>query len=205
MRKLFVRLLGRGSDGSLHELKVNGEGELTAAIHEHPPIDETQASFPFKEFFTDENGSSNMVVNGSVTPVEFFIEANPDFDLYVKFIDIELTDTGMTDWDKFGDLAALTNGLEFVWKNNQTEDVIIDPEIKENKDFKRIATNEFDFVRISGAGADAMFPKIDMEILFGGRWGIRLRRGSSDRLSFFVKDDLTGINEFSINAYGRQV
>ena len=48
-------------------------------------------------------------------------------------------------------------------------------------------------------------PIIDMAEMFGMTFGLKLRKGTKDKITFRVKDDLTGLSTFNIIAYGLQI
>ena len=198
--------------GSGHKARVNGEGELGVVLHTHPPLDEEVSSYPFSEWF--ENGGSNdMRVNGSTTPVEFTVRASTDVDIFIKTISVRIADASAT-LNKFGNLAALTNGIEWQFRNDALGRVTIQDQIKTNLDFIRIGFNTIGTgdgttafrADTSGAGADTYLPNIDLAQTFGFPWGLRLRKGTNDKLSFIVNDDLsTGMDGFDIKAFGVQL
>ena len=195
---------GRG-----YKAKVNGEGELHVVQHPHPPRDEEIDALPFRQYFTDDgksSGDNNMVVTSET---EFYIAADDDEDIWIKTISVQVSDNG-ANLDNFGALAALTNGLEFKYSDIVAGDTIIQEAIKTNLDFIRLGlgvpaigtgTNAFK-ADISGGGADTYLPVIDLSNTFGLPWGVRLRKGSTGRLTFTVRDNLTGIDTFNIIGYG---
>jgi len=201
--------------GSGNKLKVNGEGEIPVVIHTHPPIDEQVESFPFSQYFTDDGSSSgdnDMRVDGSTTTVPFYISAKEDKDVWVKTVSVRISDASAV-LNKFGNLAALTNGVSWEYTNNNLGDLTIQDGIKTNLDFLRVGlasagiggTDAFK-ADLSGAGADTYLPVIDMTQTFGFHWGIRLSKGSKDKLIFRVNDDLsTGMDQFDILAFGVQL
>jgi len=67
----------------------------------------------FMDTVGDGTGSIDANVNGSVTPVHFFIKPEPGHMLLMYRAMIHLTDTGSLDSGGFGNGAALTNGLEY--------------------------------------------------------------------------------------------
>lgn len=192
-----------GANGK--QLKINGEGELTATIHTHPPIDERVEALPFRAYFKNSSDASDMRVNGATTNVPFYIAADDDFDYFVKTISIKVADAGAT-LDKFGNLSALTNGVEFKWFNQKTGDLIIHEGFKTNISFFRLTPQNPVITDLSGAGADSIIVYCDLARLFGNPWGLRLVKGTTDRISFTVKDNLsTGLDEFNIIAYGIKI
>lgn len=195
---LTTRIIGANGK----QLKINGEGEITATIHTHPPIDEVVESLPFRAYFRNSSASNDMRVNGSVTNVEFSINADSDFDYYIKSLSIKLADAGAT-FDDFGNLGGiLTNGVEFYWQNQKSGKLTIHEGIKDNLEFFRLSKQNPNIIDLSGAGADALIVEVDFEVLFGTRFGIRLVKGTTDKIVFTIKDDITGLDEFNIIGYG---
>jgi len=155
-----------------------------------------------------------MSVNGSVNYVDFYISASQDFDIYVKYITLEIGDGGAPALNKFGALNALTNGVAFYW-DTQTEPFYeLHEGIKTNKEFIRIASDtgaigtgtEAYLADVSGGGTEKSYlPNIDMEEIYGLKYGLRLRRATNDRLVFRIQDDLTGLTTFNAIATGIRI
>ena len=193
-----------GANGK--QLKINGEGEIAVAIHTHPPTDEAVESLPLRAYF-ENAGSNDMRVNGATTPVEFSIDADGDFDRYIKTLSIKLADPSAT-LDKFGNLTALSNGVEFIWRSIRVGEQIIHDGIKDNLEFFRLSNGGYvpQIIDLSGGGADAIIVYVDLAQLFGNPWGIRLEKGTTDKLLFRVNDNLSsGIVEFNIIGYGTKL
>lgn len=202
--------------GSGNKLKVNGEGEIPVVIHTHPPIDEKISLFPFSQFFTDNgssSGSSDMRVDGSTTPQEFFISADEERDLYIKTISIRIADASSV-LNKYGNLAALTNGVDWNFKTNTLGDINLRSGIKTNLDFIRIGVSTPAIgdgatafrADVSGASGDTYLIVIDMSVTFGFPWGLKLAKGTNDKISFVVNDDLsTGMDGHDIFGFGTQL
>jgi hypothetical protein len=204
-----------GADGK--PLKVNGEGEIAVTIHQHPPDNEEVIALPFRQYFTDSGlstGSNIMAVNGSTTSQDFYISANPNFDIYIKYITIEIGDGGTPALNKFGSLSALTNGVGFYWDTIIEKDYELHEGIKTNKEFIRIASDtgaigtgtEAYLADVSGGGTEKSYlPSMDMKEIYGLPWGLRLRKGTLDRLVFRVQDNLSGLSTFNAIATGTRV
>lgn len=205
------------SSGSGKHLKINGEGEISVVIHQHPPIEEDVSALPFRQYFTDNgmaSGSSVMSVNGATNFVDFYISANNNYDIYIKYITVEIGDGGTPALNKFGALTALTNGVAFYW-DTQTEPLYeLHEGIKTNKEFIRIASDtgaigtgtEAYLADVSGGGTEKSYlPNMDMKEIYGLPWGLRLRKGTNDRLMFRVQDNLTGLSTFNAIATGTRV
>lgn len=198
---ITTRIIGHNG----HQLKINGEGELTATIHTHPPVEEKVTSLPFRAYFKNSSASNDMRVNGATTNVPFYIAADADYDYYIKTISIKVADAGAV-LDKFGNLSALTNGVEFKWTNQAVGDLIIHEGFKTNISFFRLSPQTPAITDLSGAGADSIIVDADLARLFGLPYGVRLVKGSTDRLVFTVKDNLSaGLDEFNIIGYGIKI
>lgn len=196
---------------SRFNVKVGTQGEVFTTMHTHPPLDESIISLPFSNWF-ENNGSNDMKVNGSVTPVLFSVNAVPDFDIYIKTVSVRISDAAAT-LDKFGGLAALTNGISFVYITPRSGEIVIQDEIKTNLSFIRIAQNTLGIgggndafkADINGGGADTYLPVINMTETFGFPWGLHLKKGSLSTIGFYVKDNVAGLDEFNIKAFGIKI
>lgn len=198
-------------------LKINGEGEITVSIHQHPPIEEGVAALPFRSYFTTDgttSGTSTMNVNGATKNVDYYIKANQDYDIYIKYITVEIGDGGSPALNNFGALSALSNGVAFYWDTQKEPLYVLHEGIKTNKEFIRIASDtgaigtgtEAYLADVSGGGTEKSYlPNMDMKEIYGLPWGLRLRKGSTDKLIFRIKDDLTGLSTFNAIATGTRV
>lgn len=156
-----------------------------------------------------DGGTVNQNVNGAVTPQEFYIEAAADYDLYICQIIILIADTAIVH-NAFGNVAALANGWDLI----ATESGLPTPIISKAKTGGQvIAFGALD--RPFGDGAlsfelsnwtgteDAQLCSIDMApIMPSETKGIRLGRGTKDRITSTVNDDLTGLTEFTVRVLG---
>jgi hypothetical protein len=193
----------------VNPLKIDKEGSVQVVVNAHPPLDEQIYPLPFREFFVDSNGSSDMAINGSVTNVAFSISASQDYDIYIKYVSVEIGDGGSPNLNLFGALPALTNGVEFCHFNNTDGFYTLHEGVKTNKAFIRMGTDtaaigtgvDSFLADTSGGGSEkSYFPNIDFAESYGMPWGIRLRKGSEDKLIFKVKDNLSNLTTF--NAVG---
>ena len=210
---LSVKVIG--SDNK--QLKINGEGEIATVIHQHPPIDEEVVALPFRQYFTDNGlstGSNLVNVDGSTNFVDFYITAREDVDIYVKYITAEIGDGGSPALNKFGNLAALTNGVKWLWSTQKEPEYELHEGIKTNKEFIRIASDtgaigtgtEAYLADVSGGGTEKSYlPNIDMKEIYGLPWGLRLKKGTTDKIIFRIQDNLSGISTFNIIATGTRI
>lgn len=204
----------KDGSGNPFKARVSKEGAMSVVLHPHPPRAEVIEALPFRQYFTDNGkatGSNNMIVNGSVNSVDFYISAVPDFDIYVKYISAEIGDSGTPALNKFGALTALPNGIEWIWFNQSQGEYQLHEGIKTNKEFIRIGTDSAGFgdgvnaflADTSGGGTEKSYlPNIDISESYGLPWGLHLRRGTNDKIIFRIKDNLSGLTTFNIVAFG---
>jgi hypothetical protein len=204
-----------GPDGEM--LKINPEGDIGVTIHQHPPITETIIALPFRSYFTDDgtiSGSNIMKVDGSVINADFYIKANENYDIFIKYITVEIGDGGSPALNKFGALSALTDGIAFYWDTQQEPLYVLHEGIKTNKEFIRISSDtgaigtgiEAYLADVSGGGTEKSYlPNMDMAEIYGLQWGLRLRKGTNDRIIFRVRDNLTGLTTFNAIGTGTRI
>jgi hypothetical protein len=176
-----------------------------------PPFGVQQNVRPFRQFLTDDgtpSGSSDMLVDGSVTPVDFFVEAPQDRDLYITRVSFIVVDQNMS-LQNFGNIAALTNGLRLFYTDELGEVDIADA-LQTNFDIVRLCSglpsfgdgttafiaNNVDFI------SEGIIPVLDLKDTFGFRWGLEFRNGSLQKLVLRVRDDITGIDAMDVIIYG---
>lgn len=198
-----------GTDGG--KLKLTGEGALPVVVHDHPETGDDFQGETFASNFTNSAGSNDMAVDGSVNFVDFAVRASNDYDIWVKTIKIIVSDAGAT-LAEFGNLAELTNGVDFVRVSNQSGERPIKTGLKTNLDLVRMGngpafgtgTNAFK-ADISGGGGDSYLIDIFIDQLFGFRDGVRLKKGTTEALIFRIRDNLSTVTRFEADAYGRQI
>lgn len=193
--------------------RVDDEGALFVSTAPRPPISNASFPLPFAQMFVNDLGSSEMSVDGSATPIDFYIEALQDFDIYINSISVKITDPN-AELDQFGAIPELTNGVRWLYFRSDLGEYDINPSIKTNLEFFRDATAGKGFGNKQdawiadiggGTGQDTYFPEIDISERFGLVWGLQIPKGTNTRLIFRVQDDLTGVSSFDIKAYGIRI
>lgn len=194
--------------------RIGTEGDVPVVVQPHPPISDKEVVYlPFRQFFTDNgqsDGSNDMrVIGTAANPEDFYISARVKNDVYIKTIAIVISDAQAT-LSRFGNINALTNGVEFCFESQQLGVVLINESMKTNFDFIQQSAGKPAF----GSGIDAFraqnvvgnseayIPVFDLGELFGTPYGIKLTAGTLDRLMFRVKDDTTGVDRFDIVGFG---
>jgi hypothetical protein len=204
-------------DGKNTKLKIQPEGTINAVIHPHPPQGEQLIAEPFRQYFTSDGaatGSNDMTVDGSTNSTDFYIKAVPGNDIYIKSISIIIGDGGSPALNKYGALTALTNGVQWCLFSQEKGLYELHDGIKTNLEFIRLgvdtaaigdSTTAF-LADVSGGGTEKSYlPIIDLQETFGLRYGVRLRKGTTDRLIFTVRDDLTGLTTQNAIGYGIRI
>jgi hypothetical protein len=204
-----TKLIGSGPERT--EAAVEKSGAVSVVERPFPPFGVQQNVRPFRQFMTDDGtptGSSDMLVDGSVTPVDFFVEAPQDQDLYVTRISFIVVDQNMT-LNQFGNIGALTNGMRLFYIDELGEVDIADV-LQTNFDFVRLCSglpsfgdgttafiaNNVDFI------SEGIIPILDLKDTFGFRWGLEFRNGSTQKLILRIRDDITGIDAMNVIVYG---
>lgn len=165
---------------------------------------------PFRQFMLN-GASSDMRVSGTAAaPIDFVISATEDSDRYIDSISWVVADAQAV-LNKFGNITALTNGVEIFYQDAKLGNVVIADSLKSN----------FEFVRLCGKGAspiggladayrasnvegnsEGYIMTLDFSDQFGMPWGIRLPKESNLKLVARIKDDTTGVDAFNAIAYG---
>lgn len=197
-------------------LLFDAEGHLQVVVSPVPPLGVADKRVVWSQFFTDDGtpvvsgGSEDMRVNGSVTPVEFWIPAHPTRDRYVSSVFFLIADASAT-LSKFGNITALTNGIEFFYERDDIGEQSIPPFLMQsNFDFIRLSggqpafgdnTTSFRAANVVGS-SEAFMADVDFNRIFGMPHGMRLRAGTNQRVVIRINDDITGVDAFTCRATG---
>lgn len=193
------------------EAKVDNARALLTVESPRPP-DEELVTIPYRAYFTNSAGANDMRVDGSTTPVDFCINADPEFDIYLDTLSFLIADAGAT-LNDFGNLPALTNGVEFSWITQDFGTTIIHEGLTTNFEFVRLcggnppfgdAAGAFRANNVSGV-SEGYIPILDFSDMFAMPWGLRLRAGTLDKICFKIQDNVSTIDAFNVVAYGIKV
>ena len=200
-----------GSGPGRTEVEVEKSGAMSVLDQPFPSFGVGQNVRPFRQFLTDDGtptGSSDMLVDGSVTPVDFFVQAPQAIDLYITRLSFIVVDMNMT-LNSFGNIAALTNGLRLFYTDELGEVDIADS-LQTNFDIVRLCSGLPSFGDGTAAfiannvvgNSEGIIPVLDLKDTFGFRWGLQFRNGSTQRLVLRIRDDITGIDAMNVIIYG---
>jgi len=209
---MSIRTNIEDGSGNGYLAKVSPQGFLYTQEAPYPPTDEETKITVYREFLTLNNDgtTTDMRVNGSTTPQEFYIQAEPNVDIYITTVSFIIAGPGAT-LNEFANLAALTNGCRFYYEDNNGE-INIGANLVSNFEFVRLCQGNPSF----GGGAsaflannvvgtsEAFIPVFDFRN-FGFKWGLKLTSATLNRLVLEVNDNLTpsaNLTGFNAIAYG---
>jgi hypothetical protein len=191
-------------------VRVEEDGALLSSQVPYPPLLPQQA-VPFIQFLSIDGtptGSTDMLVDGSITPQEFFIQATSEGDIYVSAINFVLSDANATlkEFASFG--SPLTNGLRLFYERSSGE-IDIFSEATTNFKLVRFCLGSMPFGDgptlfrandISG-NSEGYLPTLYLNQLLPP-YGIKLDIGTTQRLVLEINDDVSGADQFDAIAYG---
>jgi hypothetical protein len=200
--------------GTNREATVSNDHALRTEQVPWPPFI-PQKVIPFRQFMTADgtaSGSSDMLVNGSSTAVDFWVPAHNDRDRYISVLSIVLSDGGTFNMGgEFGNSGApLDPGCRLFYTHQDLGEIDIHDALTVNSDFIRLGLGNpafgasatvFRATNFIGTG-EAILPTVDLK-QFVPPYGIKLDKGSSQRLTMRIQDDLSsGFVDFTVIAYG---
>ena len=147
-----------------------------------------------------ETGNWNLNQNGSVTPVIFKIKPPSGVKFHITAISITITDDGTMDDSKFGSLAALANGIVCRRVNGNIANFFL---ITNNRGFYQTGYDYQYNDRAGGTGAYGFLARKKIREVNGNI--ISLNGATDDELQIIVRDNLTGLTEFTVQAHGHIV
>jgi hypothetical protein len=185
------------------------ENELLTNRFPSPPL-LPQKTKIFAQFFTDDgtdSGSEDMGISGVAASVDFYIPAKEKEDLYISKIDFLLGYGSSAYLFNFVDSGnPLTNGVRIFYTNSKNENSEIE-NLKTNYDFLRFALNDGIIptaweLRNLGAIADyGYICSVDLTKSMYP-YGVKLDRGTKQRMTITIRDDCTDADLFNCKAFG---
>lgn len=192
------RRIGVTSDGALQVSIIEGAAaEL--------PID-TLTRRKLLRSFLKNNGSKDLNVDGSTTPVEFTEAADTTRTKWITGLRLLLNGTNLemntNDFRRFGTATAsntpLTNGVQlYVIQGGLQTDFFVDP-ITRMGDFFNYADAYLNIINAITAQSDFLYFDFNFE------QPVVIPPGTTDRVVFSVSDDLTNIELFTCIVRGYQ-
>lgn len=168
----------------------------------------------YREYLTrDGDGVTiDARVNASLAnPIEFFVKAEPGFDIYITSLSFVIADNTLT-LSQFGAIGALTNGCNLFYEDTNGI-TFIGQDLKTNFQFVRLTqgnpawgdpTGAFVANNVVGS-SEAVLPVLDFRKVFGLPYGLRLGASSANKLSLEIRDNVSTVDQFDIIAYGSRI
>jgi hypothetical protein len=200
--------------GENNVAEVDDEGRVHVTASGIPPKEPASEIRIFRQYLTvdgTEGGSFDMQVVGTATnPIDFYIKAATDADRYIDSINIVIADQNAA-LNEFGNITALTNGVEIYYEDPILGRVAIHEALKSNFDFVRLCgkgspaigsgATSFRASNVQGA-SEGYIVTLDFSDQFGVPYGIRIPKDSTLKIVMCIKDDTTGVDAFNAIAYG---
>ena len=198
-------------EGTGSYLKVNEGGYVLTQSSGLPPKDDRDIQIVYRNFLTlnGDGTTASMLVDGSTTPQLFYVESSPNNDIYITSLSIVIQGLGINLGDNFAGVATLTNGCRLFYEDKNGE-INIGTNLDTNFELVRLCQgnpsfgnngNAFKVPNLApgggggpkGGGAkssDGYIPVLDFPEVFGFNYGLRLKRGTTNRLVLEINDDL---------------
>lgn len=153
-----------------------------------------------------DSGTTNQNVDGSTVSVKFNVTSNKDYDIKIMQIIIIIADTAVLH-NRFGNLTTVSNGwdLYMIEKGEQTNIITsatTGGQVIAQSGFAHPygdAASSFRLLNWTGT-EDAQTIVIPVGELVPD--GIRIGRGTKDRIEAVVNDDLQGLTEMTVRVLG---
>lgn len=204
---MAINLKIEDGDGSGIKAKVNEGGYLFVQDSNLPPIDNRDLQLIYRKNLTlnDDGATTEMTVDGSTSSQLFYIQSVPEKDIFITSLSIYIQATGIALGQDFaGSGVDLTNGCRLYYEDENGE-INIGTDLINNFSFVRLCQGNVPFGDNSTAfiktdGVDAVFPTLNFKKVFGFQNGIKLLRGTTNKLVLEVNDDLVAGSIVAANA-----
>lgn len=146
----------------------------------------------------DPDGDMNMAVDGSITPVEFYVAPLHGFQFFITIISIELSDSGVPVLSDYGSITGpLTNGIQFFIDHDGDVIDLFQP-AKDNRDLLKLAPT---LSRRDFAGNQSL-EIYTFNTKRHSNAPIILNSASNDRFGVRVQDDVRALTAHSVVVKG---
>lgn len=148
----------------------------------------------------DGSGGHNMGVNGSSVNVNFTYAPTGSEIVYVESIEFQMLDPGTSNYDNFGGIAALTNGVQLIIKLAGTEYTLYN--FQKNEEIAMLFSRNPLIPPTSGffEQSDAYMGTMDFNV------PIQLNASTGDFIRFKIRDNLTNIQHMdSMIKYWKEI
>lgn len=183
-----------GTNGTI----IGNVGDKLKTTSEITSIAEKDVMYFFTKLLN--GSSSNMSVDGSITPVYFEYAPASGQTSYLETLIFQIQDSGTTTFDKFGAITALTNGITILIKSKGTEYTFAN--FKNNETIMMLfnthglITPTSGFIEQSDTYIGAVYFQKP----------IKLQNSTGDYIKFKINDNLTTIDHIDASVcYWREI
>ena len=165
---------------------------------------------PFSSLMETSAGVTDMrVVGTAAAPIDFSIDSTDEGDRYIHTLAFTISDAAAS-LNQFGNVTPLTVGCSLVYQDQELGDVEIASALQTNFDFIQLCnfqptfgtgTAAFLASNVSGS-SEAYIPILDINDVFGMKYGLRLTKSSSKKLILRIFDNTSAIDRFDVRAFG---
>jgi len=152
-------------------------------------------------------GSDDLGVDGSGTPVDYYIPADTDNDIYITKISFVIGYGSAAELWEFADKnAALTNGINIHYTDTHGNDIVIGNP-KTNYDFLRLSLSDgiiptaWELRHLGATNDYGILLAVDLT-KYVPSYGIKLDRCTNQRITITIRDDCTDADTFNCRAFG---
>ena len=159
-------------------------------------VTQTERSFFIRQGTTDGliDGDGSANIDGSVTPVNFYITPNAGDLMEVVELSIELSDGGTPSIDEYGNIgSALTNGVQIFLERDGVATPLGLP-IVDNRGLINLGP-ELTYIELA---ANERVVKATFNIRDFAKNGVTLDSTTGDKLGIIIQDDLSTLIEHSV-------
>jgi len=189
-------------------IKPTEEGHVIIEQASYPPLEDQKSVILSQKFTTDgtSTGTNGLGVDGSATSVDYYIQASGERDRYIARISFIMGYGASSELYEFADTGnALTNGVR-VWYQDTNFNVVEIMNPKANYGFQRISDvaighNTWESRGFAATGDYGFFSNISLIALMPP-YGLKLDRGTNQRMTITIRDDCRAADLFNCHAYG---
>lgn len=145
--------------------------------------------------------TTSMLVDGSTTSVTFYAKSEADYDIRVTHVQILIADLQIP-LNRFGNiLGGIANGFDLYVQEAGVMTYLMQA-VKTNGELitQSGGLAGWDALTAYLANSDALIVRIPVADFISG--GLRIGRGTQDRIAAVVKDDLTSLDEMHVRVFG---
>jgi len=193
-------------DGEIYRLAVDAKVDSSPTFPETGSENVVQYYSRLLGTTGADSGITNMNVNGSVTPVEFYIEAESTYDIRIMNIVITIVD-GAISHSKFGAILPLTNGWDLKVVEGVSPTFIITKattggELLQQSGSLYLFGNgtTVNIIPNSAVNEDTFLVNVPISEYIPG--GFRIGLSGVDKIQAIVNDNLTGLTKMTVRVIG---